>query len=376
MKVLNLAPWAAGGIALFVMGCSGGLQQTIEEQVNKRDAQYKSSRSLPPLEVPPDLASGAIKDTMVVPESETTFSEYASADKGRDAVQETAVLPTLQDLRIERNGDKRWLVVRATPAQVWPKAREFWFINGFLLKREDASIGIMETDWAENRADIPKDFIRTMIEKITTSVYSATTRDKFRVRLERGSESDSTELYITHRGAEEVAKGETFVWQPRPSDPELEAEMLSRMMVYFGMAEEQARTMMSAKRDRKLRSRKVRDRSGAMALSLEEDFSRAWRRTGLALDRVGFTVEDRDRSRGLYFVRYVDPNKELEKKDGILSKLKFWDSGDDKKEAQEYLISIIGQGASTQVVILNKEGKRESGNTADSILGLLHDQLK
>ena len=157
MKVLNLAPWAAGGIALFVMGCSGGLQQTIEEQVNKRDAQYKSSRSLPPLEVPPDLASGAIKDTMVVPESETTFSEYASADKGRDAVQETAVLPTLQDLRIERNGDKRWLVVRATPAQVWPKAREFWFVNGFLLKREDASIGIMETDWAENRADIPKD---------------------------------------------------------------------------------------------------------------------------------------------------------------------------------------------------------------------------
>ena len=54
------------------------------------------------------------------------------------------------------------------------------------------------------------------------------------------------------------------------------------------------------------RVRLVREDGGTQAaLALDVGFSQAWRRTGLAIDRAGFTVEDRDRSRGLFFVRYA-----------------------------------------------------------------------
>ncbi|HEY5701653.1 MAG TPA: outer membrane protein assembly factor BamC, partial [Gammaproteobacteria bacterium] len=295
--------------------------------------------------------------------------------------------------RIERSGDKRWLVVSATPAQVWPRIREFWIEQGFLINQEDPSIGIMETDWAEQRAEFKAGFIKNILNKLNEALYGAATRDKFRTRLERGAEPGTTEIFVSHRGAEEVSTGkvtraqddtasrdESRVWQPRPADPELEAEMLNRMLVSFGIEEQRAAGMLARSRDKRDRAKMVRDQDGIKALSLDENFSRAWRRTGLALDRVGFTVEDRDRSRGLYFVRYVDPDADISgKKKGFFSKLKFWGSDDKPDRDNAYLISLIGGkdgDESTQVVILNKRGEPESSDTADRILGLLHEQLK
>ena len=361
---------------LLLAACGGDLANTIEEKFPGREAEYKASTSLPRLEVPPDLSSNTISESLVVPDGgSTTFSEYSGANAQASA-SANVVLPESPDVRVERSGDKRWLVVQAPPSQVWPRVRDFWQQNGFVIERADPAIGIMETDWAENRADIPRGFLRSLLENISEALYSAATRDRFRTRLERGSEPDTTEVYVTHRGAEEVSQRDTFVWQPRPSDPELEAEMLSRMVVYFGIGEERARRMVATSADRPDRAQMLRDTEGATVLSVQEDFSRAWRRTGLALDRVGFTVEDRDRSRGLYFVRYVDPDKQLQSEEGWLSGLKFW--GDDERNPDEdaYLISLIAADQATRIVVLDKQGQRERTATADRILGLLHDQLR
>lgn len=308
----------------------------------------------------------------------TTFSEYEKVNQDPVAAKVTALLPELSNVRVERNGDKRWLVVDASPEEVWPRARAFWLEGGMLLKMEDPSIGIMETEWVENRADIPQGFIRRFLEKISTRLYAATTRDKFRVRLERGPNQGMTEVYLSHRGAEEVAYGDSTLWQPRPSDPELEAEMLNRMLVFFGVTEQSANRMLARQSERIERAHMVRQSDGVTTLALDEDFSRAWRRTGLALDRVGFTVEDRDRSRGLYYVRYVDPLKDVkeEEEEGWLSKLKFWGDDEVPEGPDSYLISLVGEGTTTQVVVLNTEGERETSSTADRILSLLHEQLR
>lgn len=387
----------AGCAVALTSACSGTIEDKLDKYLPKREARYKSSKSLPPLEVPPDLSSGALNDSLPVPagagSGSATYSEYASGGTARTVSLGNTVLPQLDDVRIERSGDKRWLVVNATPAQVWPRIREFWIEQGFLINLEDPSIGIMETDWAEQRAEFETGFIRNMLNKFNEALYGAVTRDKFRTRLERGAEPGSTEIFISHRGAEEVSTGkitraqddtgsreQTRVWQPRPADPELEAEMLNRLLVAFGVDEQQASGMIARTRDKRDRAKMVRDQDGINALSLDETFSRAWRRTGLALDRVGFTVEDRDRSRGLYFVRYVDPNTDIQgKKEGFFSKLKFWGSDDKTDRDNAYLISLIGgkDGAeNTQVVILNKRGEPENSDTAERILGLLHEQLK
>ena len=366
-------------LALFTLGACSAISNKLDEVSPEKKAEYKKSQTLPALEVPPDLTKSTIDDTMAVPDidpkSSATLSSY---NDERGGSQQTAhsenVLPQQSNIHFERDGDKRWLVMEGAPETVWPKVREFFLQNGFLIKEEDPRIGILETDWLENRADIPKDPIRSVISKVFDALYSSATRDKYRVRLERGKDPNSTEIFLSHRGVEEVVQGTSTIWQNRPSDPELEIEMLNRMVVFFGVDEQKAKSLLAQAKDAP-HAQLTRDAQGHSFLSLDEDFSRGWRRTGIALDRVGFTVEDRDRSRGLYYVRYADPLKE-EKKDGYLSKLKFWGSSDKKTENVQYLVSVTGEGATTRITVLNKDGAPENSETSNRILALLHEQLK
>jgi len=268
------------------------------------------------------------------------------------------------------------LLVQGTPEQVWPRMKEFWLQQGFLISMEDPRLGILETDWAENRADIPQGPIRKLIGKAIDVVYSSATRDKYRVRLEKSGDGGS-EVYLTHRGVEEVVKGNpddsTTVWQSRPTDPELEAEMLKRMMVFLGIEEQKAQSMLVSKGKDKVRAELVSDETGSTLL-IREDYSRAWRRTGVALDRIGFTVEDRDRSGGTYYVRYNDPLGE-QAASGFLDKLAFWSSEDDTN-ATEYHIKLIADGPVTRVIVNNSNDERDSTSTAKRILTLLEEQLR
>jgi outer membrane protein assembly factor BamC len=377
-------------LALLMAGCSGTADDLLDPILPEKTAAYKSSKSAPPLEVPPDLSSATLNDRMVVPSlasGTATYSAYASGSQVASA-SINGVLPQLDGVRVERAGSERWLVVDLPPGVVWPKARDFWLSQGFLIELEDPSIGIMETDWAEKREQFDGGPVTNFFNKLSSQLYGTTTRDRYRTRLEHGIIPGTTEVYVSHRGAEYVSAGkvsrsldatgsdEVYVWQPRPSDPELEAEMLSRLIIVFGLKQETATKLVAAAAERPPRAHIVRDGEGTNVLDLADNFSRAWRRTGLALDRVGFTVEDRDRSRGLYYVRYIDTDKVGSgKNDSFLGKLKFW--GDDKVSDQnEYLVSLVGKQSTTQITILDTDGKREQSETADRILGLLHAQLK
>lgn len=378
MRFLSLSVKA---VAVVTIAALLGACSAFEKLVPDRRVEYKQSRPAPSLEVPPDLSSPEADEGMAMPGAApegaagATFSEYASERRTPQAAQSVAVLPQFDDMRVERDGDKRWLVVQGEPSQVWPRVREFWLQNGFLISMEDPRIGVMETDWAENRADIPQGMIRSVLGKVLDSLYSASTRDKYRVRLELGSTPGTTEIYLTHRGVEEVVQGDSTVWQTRPSDPEFEVEMLKRLMVSLGAEEEKAQTLVAeARGERAPRAHLTKDSDGGAALTVNEDFYRAWRRTGVALDRIGFTVEDRDRSQGVYYVRYNDPLKDEGKK-GWLSTLAFW-SKDDAPATNEYRISLIEGGGTTRVVVLDKDGKREQSPTATRILTLLQEQLQ
>ncbi len=224
------------------------------------------------------------------------------------------MLPAGENVRIERSGTQRWIVARGDPAQLWVTVKDFWQENGFVIAQENPTAGTMETDWAEDRAKIPQDGVRSILGKFMDGMYSTPERDKFRTRLELGSDPGTTDIFISHRGMYEifVEEGkERTVWQPRPADPNLEAEMLRRLMVKLGVQETKAKTEVAAAPQEE-RAKLVRGADGISQLELDDDVDRAWRRVGLALDRVGFTVEDRDRSQGVYFVRYVDPAEEAE----------------------------------------------------------------
>ncbi|MBI2311089.1 MAG: outer membrane protein assembly factor BamC [Betaproteobacteria bacterium] len=345
---------------------------------------YKSAGKLPPLEVPPDLTSPTADDRYAVPDvspqGTATYSAY-TRDRTAQPQGQSGVLPVAADkVRIERAGTQRWLVVQGAPEQVWPVVKEFWQEIGFIVNIEKPETGVMETDWAENRAKIPLDPVRSFLGRVVDQLYSTAERDKFRTRLERATDGTSTEIYISHRRMEEVFVSEakdTTKWQPAAADPDLEAEMLGRLMVRFGVEDTRSRSLLAGG-SLPERAKIAKDREGISSLALDEAFDRAWRRVGLALDRVGFTVEDRDRSKGLYYVRYVDPELDAQKKDdkGFLSKLAFWRSDDSKKTPLQYRIQVRDTGAASTVNVLNKDGGPEKSDVANRIISLLFEQLK
>ena len=376
--------------AVLAGGCSGTLEDGLGEVWADRQPSYKSSKSAPPLEVPPDLTSSSLRDTLRVPDVDATYSQYASGDGSAGTRSTPAVLPEIDNTRVERSGDERWLVIALKPEVVWPRLRDFWIDQGFALETEEPDIGVMETDWAEERTPLPSGFLKRMGNALNNVFYGVAIRDRYRTRIERGAGPGTTEIYISHRGAEQTVVGDETqyakreglgerVWQPRPNDPGLEAEMLSRMMVFLGADEQRADALVAGDTTPDPRARLVREDGSAVALTFDEGFSRAWRRTSFALDRAGFTVEDRDRSRGLFFVRYADRGDGAQsEKTGWLSRLKFWGNDDGAEQGDDaYLIRLIEEApAMTRVVVLDQDGEREESSAAHRILTVLHEQLE
>ncbi|NJN47362.1 MAG: outer membrane protein assembly factor BamC [Candidatus Competibacteraceae bacterium] len=378
--VLRHAYWAG------MIGLLAACTVATEDLIPDRRPDYRQSRTLDPLEVPPDLTGSTIDDTLLVPEfsptGSATLSDYAGE---RTTGQVTAssgetVLQQQPDIRVERDGQRRWLVVDEEPDVLWPRIKEFWTGNGLLLEKDDPRIGIMETRWAENRADIPDGPVRSLLGRVMDFAYSAPTRDKFRVRLERVD--DGTEVYLTHYGVEEVVRGGNdrqggdVIWQTRPPDSELETEMLNRLMVYLGAAERReqvqlARSESTAAPGPRAEYTQV---SGQQALSINDGYSRAWRLVGLALDGSRFVVENQNRAQGLYEVEYRSLEDEGRDEGGLLSGLAFW-KDDPPPPGVRYKVRLASQGAQTLVVVQNAAGQADNSSTAQQILTALHDVI-
>jgi outer membrane protein assembly factor BamC len=396
----TLRPLGLALLATVSLGACTSINKSLEG--DKVDYKSSASKSVS-LEVPPDLSqlsrdsrytptggsiSAAALQTPAAPGVAVPAGTAASGAVPAAATAPALAPSTYGDVQLVRAGSQRWLLTKQTPEQLWPQLQAFWGERGFQLDVEQKEVGLMETNWNENRAKLPQDFIRRSIGQVFEGLYDTGERDRFRTRLERGVDG-GTEIYISHRGMVEVytdeRKGST-IWQPRPADAELEAVMLSRLMLKLGAKEEQAKAVEAAAAKVAIaptatppasRARLLSGDTGA-GLQVDDGFDRAWRRVGLALDRGGFTVEDRDRAQGLYFVRYVEPGSEEAKEPGFFSKLF---SSDKDKAAQanalaRYRIALKSQAETTTVTVLNNQGSAETGPAAKRILERLVTDLR
>ena len=336
---------------------------------------YKSATKAPTLEVPPDLTQLRKESRFAIESTSATASGFQNA--GSRVVDAGTASNALGPARIERQGNQRWLVVSLPADKVWEPLREFWTSNGFVLVTDAPDVGIMETEWAENRAKLPQDFIRKTLGKVLDSFYSTGERDKFRTRVERNAQG-GVEIYITHRGMIENyadAQKNRTIWQPRPSDPELEIEFLRRLMVKLGTAPEAPKTATAIGNATDTGSQ-VSSLNGQPVIVLPDNLDRAWRRTGVALDRSGFTVEDRDRSAGVYFVRYVAAGTSAEPS-GFLGRL-FGSKKDTPSTLTKYQIKLTPSGENqTNLRVLTASGQPEpSAQDAERILKLIAAELR
>lgn len=385
-------------IALGLSGCS-----TISDTLAPSKVDYRSAAgtTAPTLQVPPDL-SQLSSDPRYQPPVGLSVSANAIQAAGTAASPATAPAataapaaantpPTLAgssgDVRIERSGSQRWLVVaRQTPEQLWPVLRTFWQDNGFTLATDTPALGVMETDWAENRAKLPDDVVSRTVGKVFDKLRDSGERDRYRTRVERNG--NTTEIYISHRGAEErgeALKGDPVRWHSRQNDPNLEAEMLARLMLRLSGQEadgkadkatvEAATRTVTATATTPARARVLPDRAGA-TLQIDDSAERSWRRLGLALDRSGFTVEDRNRSENSYAVRYVDPKLAGKEEPGFFSRM----FGAKKEElvGTRYRLKVTQDksAASSVVSVLNEQGAPSRDEGAMNIVQLLENELR
>lgn len=389
-------------------------------------SDYKGAGRSKPLEVPPDLTAMRTSDAYSVPGS-ATYSGYSQDQEGQEVGVEQ-VLPNTEGVRMEKAGAQRWLVVTAPAEKIWPVIREFWLDQGFAVRVENADTGVMETEWIEADAIKLKEDSRNVGEKFDAwldKLSGLADRRKFRTRLERGEKEGTTEIYMTHRtvaGAPDDGKNYVDTQLGRIDtgyridaadkklntaeqfDSDLDIELLRRLMVKLGVAEKQAQQI-AANPVSPQRATVVKESDSSVTLNINDSFDRGWRRVGLALDRVGFVTEDKDRSQGIFFVRYadVDIDDTPKKKKGLFETLKFW--GDDEEEknnpkpkdeksiaeklkfwkgkdektdpAKQYRIKVSEKEDGTSSVnVVDAEGKRNPSTTANRIISLLYDQLK
>ncbi len=342
---------------------------------NKID--YKGSKLGAALDVPPDL-------TKLANDPRYQVTGQTVSAQGLQALQQSGpgaptALNQAGDVRLERIGQQRYLIVARTPEQIWSATRDFWVENGLTVIVDQQNIGVMETDWAENRAKIPMDGLRRFLGSLAEGFYGSGERDKFRTRMERVQ--GGTEVYISHRGLAETARGgqtgssaatPITGWQARPTDPELEAEFLRRLMVRLGAPQDKATPQAVAAAAPIAMASRIVGAGATIAVELDDGFDRAWRRVGLSLDRTGFTVEDRDRKNGIYFVRYSPPG-EPGKEPGFFAKLF---SSSDGPQPVKYRVLVKANGNKSTATILDAQGAAANAVDAERIAKLLQADLK
>lgn len=372
MKSLHIAISTLVIVALGGCGAVGMGSKRIDYRAGAVQA--------PALEVPPDLTVPSNEDRYKVPGSEgesvATYSGYSGGAGTADTAMRSRVLPQAVGVRLERSGGQQWLVVTDSPDAVWSVVKSFLGENGLSIKTEDQTAGVMETEWAENRANIPEDGLRKLIGKALDSIYSSGERDQYRVRLARTADN-ATEVHITHKGMEEVvaADGNTSKWQPRASDPELEAIMLQKLMARFG-GDKQALAAVTAANtpvvngsgapvgDGKASVQDVFD--GSRIIVINDAFDRSWRKAGLAIERAGLAVEDKDRTRGIYLLAAQKPES------GWMDKLMFWQDSADS--ARRFRVNVKDGGAICEVAVTDEDGT--SDDTTNKMIDAIYKHIE
>lgn len=353
-------------LTAYLAGCSTASLEgpTIE---------YKSAGRASPLDIPPDLTQLPRDDRFNAP----GVRGDAGIVRGIQSAG-SSVLPSPSPTggaRLERAGTQRWIVSDLPAEKLWPIVKDFWTQLGFTLRVENPETGTLETDWAQDRSKLPKDFLGRTLGAIAGSLFDTGDRDMFRTRIEKVG--TGTEIYISHRGISEVLNStkDGTIWQPRPNDPNLEAEFLQRLLMRLGVDEDRAKaSFRSGATPAAVRARVVG--SGVSAyVEVDDDLERAWRRVGLALDRSGFTVEERNRGAGFYVVRYVQPSKT--ESPGFFSRI--FTKNAAPVGPERYRVAIKTSVDKSHVSVSRQESDVDAKNSASNtevILKLLADELK
>lgn len=334
------------------------------------DPEAGEALVLPPLEIPPDLVTPQgdprlARPSLPEPKKPGSAALIGAAPADCQCSEPPRigeqVLPQGKGVQRMREGQRRWLVVQAEPEQVWPLVRGFLEMRGYRVQRDEPAIGVLETDWKPIVADVVAGQ-----EDADSDPGQANWRERLRLRIEPADQAGRTEIYLSQHHSQRVsaAADSAAQWELRPPDLERAVEMLNRLASYLAAENVQdAAPLTPVAAEIKV------DDGGHTVLQLGAAFDLAWRRTSLALQALGFTIEDHDRASRIFHV-YNDLPSGLSEEE-----LKF---GKPKSATvrEEYWLHLQEHGENVHLSVRNKDGQVDESQIAHHLLNLLQGQFR
>ncbi|MDO4998371.1 MAG: outer membrane protein assembly factor BamC [Neisseria sp.] len=360
--------------ASTLAACSSNKSETP-----KLDYQSENRKTVN-LEVPPDLTNPNQGNLYQLPAgSGAVRASDVNRSPNAVATANQEVLAGVKGVKLQREGSQRWLEISGKkPAEIWPLLKAFWQESGFEIGSEEPAIGQMETDWAQNRAKLPNDGIRSLFEKVGLGgIYSTAERDKFIIRVEAGK-NGNTDVFFAHKGMQEVYSDKNedqTIWQPRPSDVNLEAAFLGRFMQYLGADEKQVAQELASNQANKSGNQLAK--LNADSVSVLGDYERNWNRVALALDRIGLTVLGQNKERQAFMVEVAPKEADAmrEDKPGFIARL-FGKKASEAAPAKRLIAYVERENNGANIRILNQDGSAYQGKELSTWLARLHQELR
>lgn len=355
--VLNILGSKISKVFVLLMLMSLSACSTVDNFIDtKNRINYKNNRSVKALDFPPDLTAPEFDMAFALPSNGVVSANSLGSTSAGYTVdgRKISVLPKSTSMRITTQGKIRWMDVAAPAEALWPRLRDFWRSVGISVKRDEPRIGIMVTDWAENRADLPMDWFRKALGKRFQNAFDAGTRDRFHMRLEKPS-SGTSRIYLTHKGAEKVLTGTITGWELRPANHTLEAEMLNRLRAFLQGDIGAANSTVTKDLNKTTSLVDLVTQEGQPILQVNDNYKRAWVLTGIMLDRMGLVVEKRNQSAGVMDVVYRGDDEDKAKR-GFFSRV-FGGRKTILVKGREYQVHIQDTGKLSVIRMMDEEGK-------------------
>ena len=339
------------------------------QNFDRRDV-YLEAESIPRVSIPNDLDKPNFKDALVIPEVED--SRNISGEKM--VVGLPQALSTnfgVEQIVLKKLGDSQWIFLDAPPASIWPKIKVFWEEKNILIQSSDPVAGVIESQWmtAMNGSAIEK--YESIVSGDAWAASLATTQHKFKLRVEAGIRSGSSEVYIEHKEVplNSPVRVDTANWTGKSDDLELENEMLRKLAFYLG---ENINTSVVSIGATALRNEKTELIPDAIMpiLIYRLAFNRVWATVGDAFDNIGIPVEDLNRDEGLYYVNFEE---NIVEEPGFLSRVLFRKKKIVASEANRYLVRLKAAEDQVEVTILKDENTPADASVAERLLKIIKE---
>lgn len=311
-----------------------------------RQGDYLESPVAPPLQVPAELDSFTLAESFPVPAAESiSGGVFVTPPPPREL--DTRVR---EGVIIQRFGDRRWILIGATPGQVWPRLRDFWATAQVPIGAENPVAGTMETEWLETeRGD----------------------REKYVSRIEPGLHAGNSEVYVV-----QVSESELLGANPQDvevsHEPERAGQMLEGISVYMAERTDLYRassvSLLAGSIESDSKANIIRGDSGEFILTLRIDFARAWGQVGQSLTSAGATIVDSNQDEARLLVEFTPAGDEEER--GFFGRL-FRGGSDEQPEVGPFTVRLVEQGEDMYHVV----AELDSGSVPAAVAQQRQDEL-